>query len=363
MADTFGGLTLPAPTTDSPIGDPAIGKLLGFFKAVVNAYVGDAWATLRPRAGDEALPIRNTSSDDPHLRTFNEKDLPTLFMWRRQGKPVDWASDLQVSEDLVRGLWVFPPEPQFKQTPRSPFGNSLVKALVKALNLGRDPAWFDTGDTEVTALSYAADADSIKTSIATSLTAQSYSGAALNGVVGATVMSPRRALTVTTTAEGAPTYNTTDPIVWTYIDWCDQEVTTSVMLTSTTALQTITTVIEAKRVVSVAPPAQLLATGAFTFGTAAVVGRGSVLTTRAGLMKCDITEWQPVKLDIQVLDDDGRVDLVKSYSAIQIELAIQERHTVDLEDSSRFPAIDGLDLTVSKDAFVASVAALPDNGV
>lgn len=362
MADTFGALTLPALTTDSPIGDPAIGKLLAFFKAVLNAYVGAAWAALRPRAGNEALPVRTTIADDPHLRTFNEKDLPALFMWRRQGKPVDIASDIRVSEDLVRGLWVFPPDPQFKQTPRSPFGNALVHALDMVLERGRDPSWFDAGDTEPTAISYAADPVSIKTSIATSTSTVTYSGAALNGSVGTAIMSPRRALTVSTTLAGSPTYNTTGSIVWTYIDWYGQTVTASVKLTSSTAAQTITTVIEAKQVVSVALPAQLLTAGTFTFGTAAVVGRGSVLTTRAGLMKADITEWASVKLDIQVLDDEGRVDHVKNYAAIQFELAIQERHRFDLTDTARFPPINGLDLTVSKDAFVASVAALPDNG-
>jgi len=363
MADTFGGLTIPVPTTDDPVGDPAIGKLLGYSQAVLNAYVGDAWRELRPRTGNEGLPVKNTFSDDPHLRSFNEKDLPALFMWRRSGKPMQWAEDMRVNEGVIRALWVFPPEPQAKQSPRTPFSSAIAHALDMVFQRGRDPSWFDTGDTEVTAISHAADTDSIKTTIATATTTQTYSGAALNGAVGGAVMAPRRQPTVTTTVEVAPTYNVTDAIVWTYVDWHGDTVTTSKKLTLTLGGETIGPPIEAKQIVSVALPAQLLTTGAFEFGTAAVVGRGSVLTTRAGLMKCELTEWQPVKLDIQVLDADDRVESTKHYAAIQFDIAIQERHRFDLTDATRFPPADGLDLTVTKDGFVASVAALPDNGV
>lgn len=119
-----------------------------------------------------------------------------------------------------------------------------------------------------------ADADAIKTLVATALTAQSYSGAALNGALanpGPAVFDPPRFVSVTTTTDAA-TYNTTDPIVVTGTR-NGEVVTESLVLTQAGGNETVIGDQPFDTVTQIDIPAQLTVNGEFTFGVSGVAER------------------------------------------------------------------------------------------
>lgn len=110
------------------------------------------------------------------------------------------------------------------------------------------------------------DVDAIVTTLATVASPTVVSGAGLNGAMGATSIAPfSRTLSVTTTAF-ASTYNTTDPIVVTGLDLDGNTITQNLLLTAAGGNQTIQGTKLFSSVVSIAIPAQLTTSGAFTFG-------------------------------------------------------------------------------------------------
>ena len=122
-----------------------------------------------------------------------------------------------------------------------------------------------------TAAADLADADALKTSIATSVTAQTYAGATLNGVAanpGPAVLDPPRFFSVATSTQAA-TYNTTDPIVVTGT-YGGQTVTENVTLANAGGNESKVGNQPFDTIVSVATPAQLTTNGAFTFGLSGV---------------------------------------------------------------------------------------------
>lgn len=135
--------------------------------------------------------------------------------------------------------------------------------------------------TILVALADLADADGLKTSIATALTAQVYSGAALNGALAnpgpAVLDAPPsgkgpRFFSVTTTTDAA-TYNTTDPIVVTG-KYGGVAVTENILLTQAGGNETVLGNQPFDEVTSIAVPAQLTTDGAFTFGVSGVACKG-----------------------------------------------------------------------------------------
>src|SRR5574337_1095199 len=109
------------------------------------------------------------------------------------------------------------------------------------------------------------DADAIKTSVATVASAVSYSGAALNGAVGAGAITPTKTISVTSSVSAA-TYNTTDPIVITGTNERGEVITDSLLLTAAGGNETIGGKHAFKTVTKIDVPAQLGTGGAFTFG-------------------------------------------------------------------------------------------------
>lgn len=124
----------------------------------------------------------------------------------------------------------------------------------------------------------AADPNGIKTSIASAATAQSYSGAALNGVVGAGVMSPPRNITITTTLHAD--IDAVDVLV-TGLDVNGDEVTDTITLTDGGGATDVGTVAFAQ-VTQVDIPAQSGTGGALEIGFGDVIGLGKPLVSRAG---------------------------------------------------------------------------------
>lgn len=359
MSDIFGAVEIPVATTGTPIGDPALSKVAAFIAAGLNAYASAAFDALRPRSTPRA--VVGVFTHDPAERSFNDEKLPALFVWRQSGQVADQGDYWRRSEERWSGLWIYPPDPQEKHTPRRPFTNAVAKAIDNVIERGRDPSWFDAGDTDPTAVSVTADVDSIVLASSTSTSPRSISGAGLDGVVGAASMSPRREVTVTTTAAiGA---YSTNPIVITCEDVFGNEREFSVTL-SANGGQTIGIGEDIVRVVSIDEPAHPSTDGSISYGTAAVVGRGSVILKRANLHKLELVEWRPSNLKIDVLDAEDRPEYSRTYDALSFTLLVHERAETDLGDSTRFYPLDeagrGLDFDVLEDGRIVTSASLPD---
>lgn len=109
------------------------------------------------------------------------------------------------------------------------------------------------------------DDDAIKTSIATSTSAQSYTGAGLNGAIGAAEIDLPKSISITTGASGA-TYNVTDPIRITGLDWRGDVIYEDVLLTAAGGGETLQTTKGFAFVTALTVPAQLGTGGTFKFG-------------------------------------------------------------------------------------------------
>ncbi len=357
MADTFGSIKLPVAVT-TPAGDPALLKVGRFIQAVVNAYCSDAWNVVFPRP-DRApafqAAIAEVFTHNPEeLRgeSFNDKMLPALYIWRENGEFEHVAEDWDEHHSQWRAQWVMASDAQAKQILRRSMLPAIGKAIRAALHQGIHPDWVDDGDTGPNAASVAADPDSVKLAVSTSVSAQTYAGAALDGVRAGSTFSPRLQPTVTTTEVDAfddpgfpdlgdedlgvvEVYNTTDPIVWTCIDWYDREVTRSAYLTLPLGGETVGPPEDVKRVVSVHVPAQLSTIGTLTFGTGAATGRGSDLGERTGLKRIEATKWARDNLDIEVMVDDRETRTLR-YPALMVTIEVEEKFVFDRTDTARF---------------------------
>jgi hypothetical protein len=125
------------------------------------------------------------------------------------------------------------------------------------------------------------DDDAIKLSIATSVSAAVYSGAALDGVIGAGALNPTSLIDVTTGAHAA-TYNTTDPIVIEGTDWFGNFLTDSVLLTAAGGGEGVSSTKAFATVTKISVPAQLGALGTFKFGRGALAFQPATRAFEAG---------------------------------------------------------------------------------
>jgi hypothetical protein len=124
----------------------------------------------------------------------------------------------------------------------------------------------------------AADTDAFKTSIATSTSAQSYSGAALNGVVGGAALSPPRNVTVTASDSSA---SYAGSVTFTGVDINGKAISEAV------AISNNATAVGAKafaKVTKIDVPAQVDTSGALQFGFGVKMGLGKKIVSRAGLV-------------------------------------------------------------------------------
>lgn len=122
----------------------------------------------------------------------------------------------------------------------------------------------------------AADVDGIKQSIATATTAQTYSGAALDGVVGVGTMNPPRNVTVTA-SNSAPSYTGSVTFEGKDVNGNDIEVDVAITNNATTA-STLCFASVSRIVV----PAQNDVSGALEFGFGALLGLSQQIRTRNG---------------------------------------------------------------------------------
>lgn len=148
MSDNFGALSFPVQPV--PVGgsvsDPALDKIGAYLAACLNQELNKSWGQVNP--GRKFVESIQTNQPDD---TFNEKNLPALFLWRFQ------TTNDQVSDDWTEVLtdvqltWVPQNAVQAKRAMRSPGMNGFQKVVTRALALGRSPAWVDLGDPDPTA--------------------------------------------------------------------------------------------------------------------------------------------------------------------------------------------------------------------
>lgn len=368
MSDSYGAIGFPV-ATSSPAGDQALQKIGSFLQAAINAYAGAAWSAARPRPAD-ALAIKSVFTYAPELQSssFSDQKLPALFVSRVSGETSDYNGDWRVDDSMIRALWVMPSSTRSKDSRLMSFVNAVAKSADYALKLGSHPSWQDAGDTDTLATTLAADTDAIKLSIASPTVLATYSGAGLSGAIGAGTIAPRRAITVTTSAQ-AGGYSTASPILVTGEDFRGTTQTVSIALTQVNGGETVTAPYEFRKVTQVVVPAQPSALGSIQIGLGGFTGRGSVLTQRAGLMCVAMKSWKPTTLKIDIRDGEDRIQETEIYDALEMLLRVEEKTEEDPANTLRgfFPSDvsgGGLDLAIDDtEGFIPSTASLPDDGI
>lgn len=367
--DTFGALSLPIAAAGAPIGDPGLGTLASFCAAVLNADAQAAWTALFPRPSDARLQpvVRRTFTHAPVDGGWLEHDLPALFVHRERGRQQDATFGYRTESATFRLSWVFPKDDQLKHGPRAALPRGLMAALGAALYAQRHPAWTSAADApgeagaDPRAASLPADPDAFALERSTSTSIVTLTGASLDGALAGETLTPRRGVSVTTSA-AAGAYSTASPVLVTYLDWQGREQVGNVELTSANGGETVTGLFEAASVTSVTIPAQATTGGTISVGAMAREGIGSQLLVAAGFMRCSLDDWQPSTVNVEVLDDEAgqRVSRVIRYQAVQATISATEQHVLDPAVAASLLATSpaGLDLDVVIDGYVATRAEL-----
>lgn len=150
--DHYGNMLLPVQPAgaDEAPGDPLLDVLLSFFKAVINADAGAAWASVG--VGKETDdPVLHTFAHDPNKGSFDKSKTPALYLYRASNDPSDWiAQDYFVRKSTLVLYWV-PPEviSQQKRMRMTAFMNVIQSVLDNTLEpVARHPAWVVASDTD-----------------------------------------------------------------------------------------------------------------------------------------------------------------------------------------------------------------------
>jgi hypothetical protein len=360
VADTFGALSLPAgvPGTDdgdglttAAAGDPCLDVLGAFFSAVLIADVGDAWDERAP-ASDEQPIVRAVFTHDPIEVEFKEFLCPALYLWRSgEGAGVDeYAEDLLRDSASLRLWWVMPhvPDPDVHRQ-RAAFLNAVGKAIARACNAGRHPAW-------VTAADATADADAVRLASTNTQASVTWSGAGLNGATGGGTVNASRHVTVTTTAS-AGAFNIADPILVTGLLDSGASFTESIYLTAVNGGQTIEGIWRFTAITSVTRPGQTLAAGSVSVGFAASpeATLGSLVKRAAGLSRLHVpAPAKPKKFDIE----NEAAERIGPFYAVEMAIAIEE---IEQDDPVQQVA-DGLLVDISAGTYGAQLTVTNEQG-
>ncbi|NUP08450.1 MAG: hypothetical protein HOW73_20565 [Polyangiaceae bacterium] len=359
MADRYGLLEIPVQAA-IPFGDPVLAIIGDHAKTVLNSAAATAWPAFAQHDVQAPSPDIYVPPDTQAVRTvfagknprryeFEDIDLPALFLHRQRGRTAQQADDKRVRVGRIRFVWIAPRDHYYAPSDREAFMEAVMAVLDAAIENVVDPSWVYAGDTDLIATGAVAEPDSIKTAIATSTSAQSYSGAALNGSTGGTTMSPRRQATVTLAP--APGAYSTEPIVFTVVDWYDATTTRSVQPPDADGGITIGIDEDVKAVVQIDVPPQLSADGSFQFGTGEVEARGSNLLELTRAERIELVEWQATQLPIEILNDDGALKETLQYDAVEGIIEIEERYVPDLT-ARAYPHADapgGIDIDVYRE--------------
>ncbi len=351
--DAFGQITIPVdpPVNGEPAGDPAVAVMLGYFKAFLNANAGDAWDAVAPRT----LPVKGTFAANPLESDFNEKSLPALYLNRvaPHEAPVWLAADWYVNADVMRLQWVFPKAPQEKQSMRTNITNALAKCVEVAVERERDACFVIVGDPDPTADTLDALPSAIKLAVATSTSPVTYSGAQLDGSVGALAISPPRAGTVTASGD-ASAFASGVTVTWSGTNVLG--LTTSLPV-AITAAGTYSTPNALKSVTSIDVTAADGTGGTLSFGLGPYQGRGTVIRDFTRFYQWFVATWRLGAVVIQMADAEPR-----HYRSLEVDIVVREKLDQDLTDTIRYSPIQGIDVSyLLSDGSVSETQSLPDN--
>lgn len=151
MTDTFGALQLPAQLAvhGEPAGDPGLGRLGQYFKSTLNFFGQAAWTQV---AGPNLKVVSEVFFHDPNEMTFNNRDMPGLFISRFSEPAYQRLSeDIDLSYTKLKAIWVRGyMRPEFARQ-RDPFYNTISKVMQHAIELGRHPSYVMADDPDPTA--------------------------------------------------------------------------------------------------------------------------------------------------------------------------------------------------------------------
>lgn len=310
MSDQYGATHVPLAASTAG-EDPLLASVLSYFQAIGNAHAIAEWTLVAPGQHTTNNPIEVVHDCDPEQGSFNERDLPALFLWR--SKTLDraqLAQDVRVESSTLSLLWVPPPATQDKRSAiRQQFAAKLLKVLDVYLERNRDPAWVASGETDSNAASMGAVTE---TGTSPAMT--------ISGIPASTSYSLR----VEVTTGGA---RGTAVIKW-----------------STDGGTTYTTGVLTAATVALGSTGLTLHFGAGTyhlgdFYVSSATGRGSSLAKFAKFRRLKFQGTQPRPLNIEVQGTQPR-----KYLAYVTEMALEEELAVD---ATRFDELDGADVTIS----------------
>jgi hypothetical protein len=241
----------------------------------------------------------------------------------------------------VTALWVFPTGAQEATRIRVPFANALQALFDAGIESMRDSSYVHSSDTDPTAASIAADTDSIKTSTATATSSQTYSGAALNGVIGGTAFVQPRAFTVTITGPTSAFTNGSTVIV-TGKDVLGRTMSQTLTISNAVSPATFSTGYAFTQITQIVTAAQPDITGTFQFGLGLYQGRGSLLMnfTPNGLKRAGNWQVDQVEIEISSGISDTPIKEVRFYEAVSILFETFE--VWDRDDSATLNGLNGV---------------------
>lgn len=351
MSDTYGvPIPIPVPASGFEISDAAVTYLAQFVQAILNVYAVPAWQSVAPTITGLATPpggallsqvVKTAFGHNPTEEVFNEAALPAVYVWRHKGERPYWlAEDYRVDDDTWTLQWIFRPAQQKARQLRQSFIFGLKQIIDERLENQRDPSYVAAADPDPTAATTAAVADAIKTSIASSTSAQSYSGAALNGPTGATAFAPAQLPTVTVTGvAGSGTVELTG---------IGADGLPRVSRVALSGTGTFTGDFQLGQLTQIDVPAQSGTAATLTFGLAGFAGLGTNVLLIANLMKIEVASWTERTVVIRM----GDTSPPREYDAIEIAFNVVERLVRDLSAYATSSAATQYPVTGGDNAFL-----------
>ena len=362
---TYGATTIPVAVPTSPkteaVGDPSLDVWAAYFKAYINTYGGAAWARVFPfkipNGTTQIPPILMTFTHQPIDETiaeFNENWLPALFVYRSSGGEQKWEwLDGRIARDVITLLWVFPTGVQAADRIRVPYVNALVKLIDAAIEIQRDPCYAHPSDTDPTAASIAADPNAIKLQIATSTSLQTYTGAALNGVIGNATFVQPRAFTITCTTAAAFVNGST--VTVTGLNVLGLSITRTITILTASIPGTFATDYAFTKITSIVVAAQASLLGLIEFGLAAYVGRGSLVLDFAPMGLKRSGNWTAKPIAIAITANGAMTSTMRYYDAVEIPLEAMEEW-----DRTNFATLNGMNgAVIANEAFEQELVVSP----
>lgn len=125
---------------ERPLGDPALDVIGRYLAHCAKEDVGPQWGTV---ASGEI--VQRVAYNDP-VERFSTRDLPALYVWRRDVRPAVVTVEGSQLKSEVMVLWVFEPASVDKQVARTPFLLPFAGCLNSAMRQNRRPGFVYPGD-------------------------------------------------------------------------------------------------------------------------------------------------------------------------------------------------------------------------